>query len=530
MTDYKKLSSSLQSAIRHLPSILPALLCLIFFLTLAWLSHAHPFGTYGTETDFYQLFAPDAERLAAGQFPENPYQGPGYPALLALVTKLTGDIFIAGKWISIISATLTVYLVFLLFARLFDYWTGIGAQLLTMVSGEFPQFAFSATTDAFFLLLCVAALVVFTSERIALRWRVGLTAGLTSLSYLTRYNGLFLFVTCLTGILLLNLFAQSWRERGKLAALFIIIFIITAAPWFDANWQHRGSPLYNANYLNIATEFYPELAGGNVFQDGTRTLEKKFHSFGEVLRYDPKRLLTNYPLNLWESLKLTITSTLVSAWVGWVALLGLVLALIERKSKAVLVVLLAGALYLLLMALNHWETRYYFFVMILDAGLAVYAASRLLALARARGWCEQAAFTLLPAGLVLVLAGLSFAASRHEVRQFLESHPQEILSARDYILSTNPPPHSLKIVARKPHLAFLSRQDWVFIPQVKSLDELHAWLADNHIDYLAIGTREIKDRKELKPLGDAQTAPPWLKAVWVNKKPLYILYRPELVP
>ncbi len=530
MAGQKEPFSNPQSAIRNPPSILPVLLCLVFFLTLASLSRAHPFGTYGTETDFYQLFAPDAERLAAGQFPENPFQGPGYPALLALVTKLTGDIFSAGKWISIISATLTAYLVFLLFARLFSNWTGIGAQLLVMVSGEFPQFAFSATTDVSFLLWCVAALVVFTSERIARRWRIVLTAFLSSLAYLTRYNGLFLFVTCLVGILLLDLFNQTWRERGQLAALFIIVFSVTAAPWFYANWEHRGSPLYNANYLNIATEYYPELAGGNVFQDGTRTLATKFHSFGDVLRYDPPRLIAHYPLNLWESLKLTLTSTLISQWVGWAALLGLVLALLERKSKAVLVVLLAGALYLLLMALNHWETRYYFFVMVLDCGLAIYAASRLLELARARGWLAHRAFVLLPAMLALALASLSFAASRRQVQQFLESHPQEIISARDYLVSTNPSPHSLKIVARKPHLAFLSQQNWIFIPQVKSLDELRAWLTDNQIDYLAIGTREIKDRKELKPLGDPQTAPSWLKAVWVSRKPLYILYRPEPLP
>src|SRR6266581_2118559 len=95
--------------------LLPLLLCFAYFLVLAYVGRSHPFGTYATETDFYHLFAPDAERIAAWQFPENPYQGPGYPALLALVTKLTGDLFTAGKWISITSATLVGWLAFLLF-------------------------------------------------------------------------------------------------------------------------------------------------------------------------------------------------------------------------------------------------------------------------------------------------------------------------------------------------------------------------------------------------------------------------------
>ena len=68
-----------RSATRRL---LLAALCLLYLLTLAHLARFHPFGTYATETDFYHLFAPDASRLADWRFPENPYQGPGYPAAL----------------------------------------------------------------------------------------------------------------------------------------------------------------------------------------------------------------------------------------------------------------------------------------------------------------------------------------------------------------------------------------------------------------------------------------------------------------
>ena len=93
-----------------------------------------------------------------GQFPENPFQGPGYPALLALVGGLTGDYFVAGKWISIVSAAGVVL------ARLFALRAPLRAvggrrgHCVVAVSGEFPQFALNATTDAFFLLLCLAVL------------------------------------------------------------------------------------------------------------------------------------------------------------------------------------------------------------------------------------------------------------------------------------------------------------------------------------------------------------------------------------
>lgn len=508
---------------------LPLLICLLHLLLLTYLARQHPLGNYATETDFYHFYAPDAERLAAGQFPHNTFQGPGYPATLALLAELTGlshDLFTVGKWLSVVCAVLCGWLVFALFAQLFGYWVGVGAQLLVLVSGEFPQFAINAATDVFFLLLCLATLVVFINEKLTARWRVSLAAVLTGLAYLTRYNGLFLLLVCLCGILLLDLFAQSWRARLQLAALFIGVFLVTASPWLYANYRQHGSPLYNTNYLNIATEFYPELVAGKTNQDGTRVLAERFHSFGDVLLYHPRQLLARYPVNLWESLRLSFKDSLVNHWVAWLAWLGVALILWERRSRGALLLLLAGALYLLLMALNHWETRYYFFVMVLYAGLAVYAIARLFALARVRGWLPHPAYAALPVILIAALFALSLAESRRDVQKFLASHPTEITAARDYLNSLGV--HNKRIVARKPHLPYLSRNEWVFFPAVKSLDELRVWLTDNRVDYLAVGKRELKERKELVALGDPQQAPAWLRAVWVNEEPPFILYQPAL--
>lgn len=508
---------------------LPLLLCLAHLLTLILLARQHPFGNYATETDFYHLYAPDAERIAAGQFPQNTFQGPGYPAVIALIGKLTGhsdDLFTVGKWLSVICAVLCGWLIFVLFARLFGFWVGLGAQLIAIASGQFPQFSINAATDVFFLALCLAVLVVLTEGQLSLRWRVILSAALTGVAYVTRYNGLFLLGACLLGIVLLNLFEQPRRPRLKWAGLFIAFFFITASPWLIANYKHRSSPFYNANYLNMATEFYPELVAGKTNQDGTRALEATFKSFGDVLRYDPVRMIKQYPVNLYQSLRDSIRTDLVNQWVGWLGWLGILLALSVRPSKAVLLVLLAGALYLLLMALNHWETRYYFFVMALYSGFAVYAVAHCFALVRARGWLQKPAFVAVPVLMVAAMFAMSLAESRRDVLAFLAGRPTEVIGARDYLLKTGALPHTLRIVARKPHLAYLSRQEWLFFPQVKSLDEFRAWVDANQVDYIAIGKRELKERKELKALGDPKKAPDWLKAVWVNDDPDLILYQP----
>ncbi|PYV15912.1 MAG: hypothetical protein DMG07_08785 [Acidobacteria bacterium] len=214
-------------------TLIPVSLVLVMWstsLAYSWkdVARFHPFGTYATETDFYHLFAPDASRLADWRFPENPYQGPGYPAALAVVTKLTGDLFISGKWISITSAALVALLTFWLCSRLFGYWTGVGAATIVMVSGEYLRFTINATTDVFFLLLCLTTLAVFTSRWLPVPWRVALAAVAASLTYLTRYNGLFLLAACLFGIVVLDLFGRRLTERLGLAAVFVGVFLLTA--------------------------------------------------------------------------------------------------------------------------------------------------------------------------------------------------------------------------------------------------------------------------------------------------------------
>src|SRR5262245_24685556 len=130
----------LRTANRELPTtycLLPIALCFIHLLALIYIARQHPFGNFATDTDFYHYYAPDAERIATGQFPNNTFQGPGYPALLAVLAWLTGgDLFTIGKYLSVICAVLVGLLTFKLFARLFDYWVGIGAQSIVAVSGE----------------------------------------------------------------------------------------------------------------------------------------------------------------------------------------------------------------------------------------------------------------------------------------------------------------------------------------------------------------------------------------------------------
>ncbi|NOT58618.1 MAG: hypothetical protein HOP19_00155 [Acidobacteria bacterium] len=528
---------------------LPLFLCLAHLSFLVMAARQHPFGTYATETDFYHYYAPDAERLAAGQFPANPFQGPGYPAFIALLAKLTGNsqnLFAVGKWLSVFCAVACGWLVYRLFAQVFSQWVGLAAQALAIVSGEFLPFSISATTDVFFLLLCLATLVVLTNDRWHVLTRSLLAGALTGAAYVTRYNGLFLLASGLCGIVLLDLFVLAWRERLRYGVIFLGMFLLAASPWMIANARQHGSPFFNTNYLNIATEFFPELVKGEVNQDATRALAERFHSFGEVLRYDPARLLKKYPANLWESLRNIVKEGLLNRWLAWLALIGAVLVWFDRRARVALMLEIAAIVYLLLMALNHWETRYYFFVMVLCAGLAAYAVMRLVE------WIERYGTgsgsdsvhsdardseapgryrSLYRIGVPLVLLGVlwiaAFRQGNKQLREFLSNHPLEVPATISYLQSTGQCGAGKRIVTRKPHVPYLCRGEWVFFPQVDSIEALRAWLQQNPVDYLLISQRELKERKKLRPLGDPAKAPAWLKPVWSNAEPLAVLYQPN---
>ena len=501
---------------------LPALAIFIgAFFTYSYAALHHPIGGYATETDFYHLYGPDALRIAAGKFPENPFQGPGFPALVALIAKFTGDVFVAGKWISVFAATGVLVVVFFLFRDLFDsgkrgVWIGTGAAALIAVSPEYPQFAINATTDALFLLITVAFLMVFTRDSLAVRRRLILAGVLGGLAWVTRYNGAFLMISAVIAILLLDYFNLSWRERVLSTLLLIAVFCLTSSPWLIANYIHRGSPFYNTNHLNMATEFYPELVEGRTNQDGTRPLENVFRSFGDVIRYDPGRIASHYPANIWQSITQSAYTTLMSPWVAWTALAGIIIALVKARSSKLLFVLISVLLYVLIMGLTHWEARYYFILMAVCAGFAAYTVVAALS---TKFRSVKMASLLLFAIMWLT----SFGMARKDLTGFLEAQPLEVLAARDYLKQRGVT--SAKVVARKPHLPFIAGLEWAFFPQVKSVDELGTWLDANPADYVVISSIETRRRRELGSLRVADKAPAWLKPEWENEDPPFVLYR-----
>jgi hypothetical protein len=503
--------------------LLPFVVAVASFGVFLGVASTRRIGTYGVETDFYGDYAPDAARLREGKFPLNEFQGPGYPAALSIVEDAPGDAFRAGRLISVGSAALVGLFAFVLFRDLFGDRAGLAAQLLVLVNGIYPSFAVTASTDMFFVALCLAAIVVFLHEEARPGIRVALAAILSGLAFLTRYNGVFLVPGFLVGLATFDSFGPRVRDRIRLAGLFLGIVVLTALPWLYANHRHSGSALFNRNYLNMATLFYGDEIGADMTGDGTALAETRFHSFGDVLRFEPGRIVRRYPVNLLNSIRKSLSSRLVAPLLGLVAILGAILAPWRGKASARLLCLaFLGVCYFLLTALTHWDARYYLIPGVLYAGLAAFA------IVRADRWLSDVVRhprLARAAGIVafLVFWALSARDSAERVRALIRNEPVEVLDACAYLRKEGV--RDARIMARKPHLAAVCGQRMEDFPPVRSLEELRGWLAGHPVDYVVFSDVEAGRRRGLLALRDPAAAPSWLESVWSSSDSHFILYR-----
>ena len=382
-------------------------ICGLYVLILALPVHRHVVGAF---SDFYRFYAPDADRIAAGKFPQNTYNPPGYPAVLALVSQVTGDHFTAGKWISLLAGGLSGLLAFYLHRRLFGAGPALLAVLILLSSPTFTTYAISPMTDVPFVCVCLAAMLAIAGERPA-GWRSTILGGLLSgAAYLVRYNGAFLLAP--------GLVSAVWRggglpRRAAAAGAYLGAFLLVAATWAGLNHAHHGVAFRSTNYVDVAKAL--ELHGD-------------FRSLADVVLADPPRFVANYARNVGDTFVNTLGASVALFPVGPLAVLGIGLSLVYRRRRPVLVLLTGALSFLLFMSLTHWERRYHLFLLACYAGFAGFAITE-LARGAARLTRSSVAAGLVMAALVLVIVVPSVSRSWRAVQTTLERQPVELLPA-----------------------------------------------------------------------------------------------------
>ena len=501
--------------------LLPITVCLVYLVIAVWVGGDYIVGSFGN-SDFYSMYASDAKRIANGEFPKNTFNGPGYPLLLSAITALSGDHFVSGKWISAFSASLSGLVAYYLFRALFGFRTAIVALPLMLVAGEYALFSIEPGTDLIFLLLSLTTIFTITCAELGL-WQKAILAGLLAgLAYLTRYNGIFLPVTIVTGIVMFNCFELPFRKRLQVTAAHMVSFLVVTSPWLWLNYVNHGSPLYNTNYLNMATIMY----GYKVNWDGVSEAATVFKGFGDVVFHDPKVFILHYMGNIARTITRSLSGNFILFPIGLMAVAATPLVLIKLRQREVWVLLLSLLLYLLVMSFNHWEDRYFFYVMVCYIGLASYLLVTTADRISGNGWLSR---RMTHAGVLCVgLAAFYVSAmtSIKNIDRHIKDQPYELIRASEYLKSVST--GTLRIVARKPHLAFLVNGKNVFFPQVKSIDELHESLKNLSADYLVYDRSALELRPELKMLAEPVKTIPRLKPVYSDLQRPLVIYRIEM--
>lgn len=492
--------------------VLPIVVCVFYFIALSYPAHLRVIGSYWTETDFYAHYAPDADRILARDFPQNLRNPPGYSALLALASSFTGDHFTSGKWLSLLMALLSGLTAFHLLRRLFGYRPALLALPIILLSGEFTKYSIQATTDVPFLFVCVAVMLILTQDDLGVWPRTILTGVLSGAAYLIRYNGVFLVVPCFVWIMARAGPERSLSNRLKMAAVYLLSFLLIVSPWLWLNYLHRGSPFFNTNARDIAFAIYGYSQG--------------FHSIRDILTHDPATFVRRYSHNVATTFWNTIGASLAVLPVGPLAIAGIILSLAKRRQRGVMILLLSAAVYVLLMALTHWETRYYFYLMVCYVGFAAYAIVETIEWLRQRLELSPLTAQLIVAVVALTILVPSSLFAFRQVSRTVSRQPTELIGASVYLRRVAP--EGATIMAQKPHLPYLSNLRWVRLPSVRSPEELRDVLRQNTVQYLVYDRMALRLHGQLRMLANPENKIPWLKPIYTDIPAPLVIYELQL--
>jgi len=480
----------------------------------------HKVGDYGIETDFFWGYVPSAKKFVSGEIPIDAFRGPLYPMVLGLFGFVLGDFFHAGILIAVISASVVVYVTYELLKKIFTPTISFFITIILAVNPVFIQYSYSAGTDMFFNALAAVTLFFFFKNKELNKKNIILAALFGGLSYLTRYNGIFLagFVVI---ILFVNYWKISWSERIKSSIIFITVFIITISPWGFYTLNQKGSFIYNENYKNIAFEVYGK--GKISWDDFWFKESSKITSLTEVIFKDTGLFISTILNNVADHF-LNDMEKLIGWQLGVFVILGLILLILSNPFKSwkeqQTGYYLVNLLFFALLLLVFYSERFSLFLIPFYLVIAVqpfffekYRVSKFL---------PQMMKYILLFGLII----FTFVKSYSFNSENINSGPTELLTLRDWYQENVPGEMKGKIVtARKAHAAYYLDMDFKLMPMADSYDEFMTKLRKENVDYLYFGIAEAGLRRELQFLIDPKNNHPGLEVVVYFTNPPSVLYK-----
>ena len=480
----------------------------------------HKVGDYGIETDFFWGYVPGAKKFLSGEIPMDAFRGPLYPMVLGLFGFLLGDFFHAGILIAVISASIVIYVTYELLKKIFTPTISLFVTILLAINPVFIQYSYSAGTDMFFNALAAITLFFFFKHKELNYKNLILAALLGGLSYLTRYNGIFL-VSFVVIILFINYWKINWAERIKSSIVFIAVFLITISPWGFYCLSEKGSFFYNENYKNIAFEVYGK--GKISWDDFWFKESSKITSLNEVIFKDTGLFLSTTVNNIADHF-VNDMEKLLGWQLGVFVILGLILFVLsnplKKRKDEQTAFYIVNLFFFALLLLVFYSERFSLFL--LPFYLVIAVQPLFTEKLRISKFLPQTIKYVLIFGLIV----FTFVKAYSFNSENINSGPTELLTLREWYQEHVPDEmKGKKVAARKAHVAYYLDMDFKLMPMADSYDEFMTKLRNENVDYLYFGIAEAGLRSELQFLIDPKGNHPGLEVVVYFKNPPSVLYR-----
>lgn len=510
--------------------------CMVVLLVALVIGYFHKVGTFGVESDFYGSYAVQAENIIAGRPYTYQLNPPGYCLLLATVTLLTGDTFVAGKVISAFAAALFGWITYLLLKALFDSRIALTATILSLLT-LIPS-SFVAATDVVGAVVIMLPLWVFLRPS-GLTNACFLSGILAGVAYLVRGNAIFVSIGILISLVFIAFNKQTLQHRLMKVGIFTFGVLLITFPWFIYSWYINGNPFTSNAYLQIAAHFYH--LEGDKFGTAATEMSSQFNSFSEVLLYDPLRLLKLYfkdvlflniprlfvPQSLIKNLDfpaygIVMAGPLLLVSIGFILLLGDILSHIEELSRKKLIFVLVNFMGYLLLGLVGFHRRYYLFLFPLIFLLIVYPFFR----KRVFAVPDYTHFPRTVSCLLVIILAFSLSGAAYlETKSIIASEPRYLLEIAEFLKSYSSPNEVL--ISRKPHLAYLAKLKGVF-PLVKTADEYLVKAREIKASYIVYSDYEASLWPGLKSLSNPKALPDGFKLIYCHQLTNTLIYKIDL--
>jgi 4-amino-4-deoxy-L-arabinose transferase-like glycosyltransferase len=468
------------------------------------------------ENDLIKFFIPEAIRLLEGQPLESQWHPPLYAMVLAAAYQLVGDWLDAGLVVSLLAGSVAMAASYRLFLNLVGRPAAWGAVLTLLGSTIFVGEVTRASSDALFLALFLGAcLLAVEACRLGSRLAWCCCGTVVGLALLTRANAPPLLLLCLAPLLCL----RPARSRGSdcLCAVLGVAIPILAMLWYaSASGSHV---LPSDNHVNLAASYFaPDQ--DRTSTDAADAVADRFENLTEVILHDPVLIGRTYMVDLYDLLSADIL-LLVQAPLNFMFLPGIVFLFAAKRS------LLGGLLALVVVAetllinLKPFEARYYLFLVPLIGAAVGEIVWRILSVE----WPRPVRYALVSLFTVMfVFTGAVTVAKVSHIHRVNTDEMAEILPVARWMIGSD-----ALVVARKPNLSFYTAAEWLFMPDLASIEDLGAFLQIQRSDrplYVLYGEMEQRYRQQYADLTLPAQAPSWLDPVAQSRPPGgWVLYR-----